>query len=74
MLLLACWDAFPFIACFQNSRGLSNRILRLTSHVATGNLNCELRFIPNPVGGEGKGRRGGNCCVRVSPGQICELE
>ena len=60
--LLACWDVLP------DPRMLPERLqalLRLTNCIATGNLNCELRFIPNPVRGEGGVRKGGNCILCV---------
>lgn len=54
--LLACWDVFP------DPRMLPvqlRALLQLTKCITTGNLNCELRFIPNPVRGEGGSEEGG---------------
>lgn len=36
-------------------------VIQLTDRVAVGNLNCDLRFIPNPVRGEGEWGRGVSC-------------
>lgn len=48
--LLACWDMFLIPRMLQEQL---QTVEQLTDHVAIGNLNCELRFIPNPVRGEG---------------------
>ncbi|KAI5182236.1 Olfactory Receptor 10X1 [Manis pentadactyla] len=63
--LLACWDMFLIPRMLQEQL---QTVEQLTDHVAIGNLNCELRFIPNPV----RGRVGMDHCTRGRPyGSFC---
>lgn len=54
--VFACWDVFP------NPGTLPEQP---TVCITTGNLNCELRFFPSPVRGEGAVRKGRTCILCV---------
>ena len=54
--VFTCWDVFP---------DPGTLLEQPTICVTTGNLNCELRFIPSPMRGEGAVRKGRTCILCV---------